>query len=779
MRNSALIRLGVAACLLGTAQLAYAQETETSAQEATVPEETDAQADPQSAQSDAPKGLDEIIVTAQKRAQDIRDVPISMTVVDVEEIKERNIENLNDLDDIVPNVTVAVTPTVSFIFFRGLGSGLNRGFETSVGVFNDGMYLGRPSFFSNAFIDLGHAEILRGPQGTLFGKNTVAGALQLNTVVPNEEWGGYVDVMGGEREHARLRAAINAPFFDDQFMVRLAVARDKRDGHVYNTTLDRFEGDTDNTDAQLRLRYKPTNAIDVNFKVRYSDVYQGANGTAELSTGPDDPNIGLFQLFDPKTETNPDFQTSLDHPGFVERETFEYMLQADVDMWDHTFTFIGTHAEYEEYNESDVDFSPIPGLVARFPETYNQQSIELRVLSPERDFFEYVAGVYFFKSDVNVLTVVDAVPLSLGSVLDDYVLPPVLQALLSGVAPSGAMLTAEQQLDYFDQVTTSYAAFGQATAHLSEKLDLIIGLRFSYDHKNLNYRQEFTNTKVFFDEVAGFDEFDLRDLEKSETDFSPKVSLLYAITDEIKAYGTIAKGFKGGGFNESSATADEVAFDAESAVTFEGGVKGRFLGGFSSFAIGVFWTEFDNLQTSTYNGSRFIVSNAAKAVTRGVEWEIGAILGEGLFVGTNGGYTDAFYRDYKDGPCPVSSEEDSCDLTGKRLSPAPKWNGSAIVGYEFNVMQSIKFMVGADIIYVSAVNSTDHDPIDASEGYVTYNGRMGLKDADGLWSFTVYGKNLSDEVVLLGAGDSPLWAGSHFGSTLPGRTIDAEFRVNF
>lgn len=756
-----------------TAEAATAAQVEDQA--ATDAEDGD---NPASAQTDAPAGLDEIIVTAQRRAQDIRDVPISMTVIDGEEMKERNIENLNDLDDVVPNVSIIVSPTVSFIFFRGLGSGLNRGFETSVGVFNDNMYLGRPSFFSNGFIDLGHAEILRGPQGTLFGKNTVAGALLLNSVMPNEEFGGYADYMVGEREHQRIRAAVNIPFFGDKLMVRAAFASDERDGYIYNTALDRYEGDTDNLDGQIRVRFKPTASLDINLKARLSDVHQDGNGTAEL-TNPDDPNIGLFEPFDPDVEAEANGQNSLDHPGFVDRETWEYMAQVDWDVSDYILTIAATHAEYEEYNESDVDFSPIPGLVAYFPEEYNQQSLELRVVSPEGKWFDFVAGAYAFRSEVEVFTQVDAVPVNLNALVVDPLLPPITQTLLTGILPDGSLFTAEQQKDWFNQITTSYALFGQGTLHLGERLDIIGGVRISFEKKELDFTQEFTNTKLFFTQAAGFEEFALRGVKKSEQDFSPKISAIFKLTDETNIYGTVAKGFKAGGFNESSATADQVEFDAETAITYEAGIKGRFLGGYSSFAIGGFWTEFNDLQTSTYNGARFIVSNAAKAVTRGIEWELGLILSEGLFIGTNGAYTDAYYRSYKDGPCTAASGEDSCDLSGKRLSPAPKWNGSAMAHYEHTFFQSVTAFIGGDAIYVSEVNSTDHDPIDAIDAYWQYNGRIGVKDPEGLWSFTVHGKNLSDEVVILGTGDSPLWTNSHFGSSLPGRTIDAEFRLNF
>jgi len=300
----------------------------------------------------AKRGLDEIIVTAQKREQDIRDVPISITVVSQEDIKQRDLANLNDIANVVPNVQIQATPTASFIFFRGMGSGLNRGFETSVGVFEDGMYLGRPAFFSNGFVDLGHVEILRGPQGSLFGKNTVAGALQLNTVKPDYDWGGYADGMIGERKHRRVRAALNAPLIDDVFTMRLSAAIDKRDGYVENTTLERKEGDTDTLDLMGRFRFQPTDFLDINLKLRYSELNQDGNGTSEISFA-DADNRGLYEQFDDQAEDEVNLQTALDHPSFVERQTYYAMLQVDLDVANHTLTLIGTHAEYDEYSETD------------------------------------------------------------------------------------------------------------------------------------------------------------------------------------------------------------------------------------------------------------------------------------------------------------------------------------------------------------------------------------------------------------------------------------------
>ena len=575
------------------------------------------------------------------------------------------------------------------------------------------MYLGRPAYFSNGFVDLGMAEILRGPQGTLFGKNTVAGAFLLRSVRPEEEFGGYVDAMFGERDHQRYRAALNVPIFDTGLYSRGAFAQDKRDGYVYNRKLDRMEGDTGNTDYQFRLRYKPDNIVDLNLKVRYSDVDQKANGSSQIIFLSEFGRLS-FEPFDPDIEDNiEDYETSMDHPGFVTRQTWDVIGEAEVNFWDHHWTFIGTHSEYDEYSETDVDFGPAPALIAYFPEQYNQQTVEFRVASEDDQTIEYIAGAYAFQSEIRAFTRVDAFPLNIPGVVVQEGAPPALQALLTGVFPNGQEFVTEQQLDWFDQDTFSWAVFGQVTWNVTDRLHLIGGLRYSYDQKKLTYIQEFTNTKIFFDQIAAFDEFELRGLERDEDDISPKASVIFDWTEEISAYATIAQGFKAGGYNESSATADEVEFQAEKSTTYEAGVKGRILGGFAQFSFGGFWTEFDDLQVSSYNGARFIVSNAAQAVTRGFEWEAGAILGEGLFVGFNGGYTEAFYRSFPNGECQINDERDTCDLSGNVLTNAPEWNGSAMAHYERPVTSGLTAFIGGDAIFVSKVfYQPDLDPID-------------------------------------------------------------------
>ena len=778
-----ILGAALGACLLVSAAAAVAQDAPVPAGETT--EQTiDAGADAEAADAQqAParkprRGLDEIIVTAQKREQDIRDVPISISVVSSEDIKTRDLSNLNDVANVVPNVQIQATPTTSFIFFRGMGSGFNRGFETSVGVFEDGMYLGRPAFFSNGFADLGSVEILRGPQGSLFGKNTVAGALQLNTVKPDFEFGGYVDAMIGDRKHRRGRAAVNVPLFEDRLAVRLSAVRELREGYVYNTTLDRMEGDTDTTDLQARIRFQPTDWIDMNFKVRKARLRQDGNGTSELSFI-DSDNGDLYSLFDNKTEGEVNWQTALDHPGFVMRDTFYAMGQIDVDVAQHTITLIGTHADYDEYSETDVDFTAFPGLVAHFPEEYNQQSLELRVVSPLTDLFEYVFGIYYFRSNVSLQTHVDAVPLTLGALGNISILPAIVQQLLQGGGLSNIGLTVEQQLGWFDQITQSFAGFGQVTMHLTPKLDMLLGFRYSYEKKTLDFRQEFTNLGVFFGVVAGFEEFNEQGVRRSEGDFSPKVSLLYDVTDESRIYATIGKGFKSGGYNESSATADEIEFDAETAITFEIGIKGRFLDGFGQYAFGGFWTEFDDLQVSTYNGSRFIVSNAARAVTRGIEFEVGAMVWDRFIFGANGGVTHAFYREYENGPCPATSNASTCDLTGKTLAPAPKLNGSLFLHFEQPVTSFATVFANADMFYTSTIRASDLDLLDQIDPNFQMNARVGVKDPDDLWVLTFYVRNLTDKAIVLGSGDSSLWSGTHFATALPGRTFDLELRINF
>ncbi|MGB1088555.1 MAG: TonB-dependent receptor plug domain-containing protein, partial [Alphaproteobacteria bacterium] len=229
------------------AELSVMESEDVAAAEATAPA-------PEAAQAPRRPQLDEIIVTAQKRAEDVQDVPLSVTAIGGEELKEKNMADLNTVAAYAPNLSVLATPTFNFIYMRGVGSDYNRGFEQSVGIIIDEVFYGRPSYVSNGLLDLAAVEVLRGPQGTLYGKNSAAGALHLITASPEPDWSFDADAKFGERQAKRFRAAFGGPLFSDELSFRMAYMQDFQEGDIINTTLGgREERNLDNENIRLKL----------------------------------------------------------------------------------------------------------------------------------------------------------------------------------------------------------------------------------------------------------------------------------------------------------------------------------------------------------------------------------------------------------------------------------------------------------------------------------------------------------------------------------------------
>ncbi|MGJ8687114.1 MAG: TonB-dependent receptor, partial [Spongiibacteraceae bacterium] len=341
---------------------------------------------------------------------------------------------------------------------------------------------------------------------------------------------------------------------------------------------------------------------------------------------------------------------------------------------------------------------------------------------------------------------------------------------------------------FFDQHTESVAIFGQATWNVHEQLAFILGMRYSEETKDadavLSYNSAFSAQffNTFLSEVA-FDET----LSRKESDFSPKLSARYEVSDDITVYATWATAFKAGGFNEQAVDNTNLEFEPEEAVTWEAGAKMRFLDGAATLNAGLFYTDFDNLQVSLFNGTNFVVGNAASAISQGVELEGQLLPSHWLSLGGSIAYLDARYNEFVAGQCIATSGLDACDLSGRELTRAPEWEAS------FNPRVSISKLVawvgelipaqigvGVDMTYrAHQYFSTDLDPIDQQNAYTEINGNIRIAGIDDDWSLLFSARNLSDKLVQAHGQDVPLQAGSHFGTYEGPRRYFVEFQYQW
>lgn len=740
--------------------------------------------------------IEEVLVTAQKRAENIRDVPISITALGDDFIDDAAITDVGELSQFVPNMVINATPYTGFVTMRGLGSGNNKGFERSVAVVVDGVYYGRQDYLFEALADTERLEVLRGPQGTLFGKNAIAGALNITTGIPTEEFTGKISVFGNDDGSSqRYRLAVGGPIIEGKVLARAYLEKEDRLGPIRNTgaELDRDEnphiGDVDpwlrSKETELgRFSLSFPNLIDgLDLKLNATTAKVFGNSTAGELTAATDATLDVYRRYDPKVEADAhNQQTSRNEPEPSDRDGNSYVIQADYELGESVVTFVWGQSEFTKLHILDADFGPSPALILAGDDAYEQESFELRIASGPGTI-EYVAGLYHFTSDLlgTGATELETGP-SLEIILADRGFPSDVASLIplatsvlgipAGLLPGNALDTYLTSDRFFDQATTSKAVFGQVTWNISDALALMAGLRYSEEEKSVHATLSHNNalSTAIFSQFLNEQAYDEK-LARKETDLSPKISLRYSINDDINAYFTYATAFKAGGFNEAAVESSNLEFEPEEAETFEAGVKMRLLNGAANLNIGLFHTEFENLQISLFNGTNFEVGNAATAESRGIEIEGQILPTRWLSLNASMAHLYARYISFPNAQCPATSTADSCDISGRELTRAPEWEATIISRVNLSELlpvlrnRSFKLGFGVDAAFRDQQYfSTDLDPLDQQKAHTEVNANIRLSGINDDWSLTAIGRNITARSIQAHGQDVPLQAGSHFGT---------------
>ena len=772
----------------------------------------------------APRTLDEVIVKAQKREQDLQEVPISVSAISDIQIEQSNMEDLNDLSRFTPNLKVQAGGVANFIYIRGLGSGFNEGFDQSVGFFIDDIFYGRVHYLIAGLLDVERVEILRGPQGTLFGKNTVAGAVSIYSGTPGPEWEAELDGSIGGQHQRTIQGMANIPLWEDRLSLRLAGYFTTREGFMYNTTAGVDDGGFETLTLRAKLRFEISSkaAVTLSYLKNRGEIFHG--GRAQLSAAPQ-PWLFLFRQFDPETETDiENFNTAIDQPAFGVQNSDDFIANVELEAWNHNFTLILGTSTYTRDGGTDLDGTPIPVFAGYLDQDYSQYTAELRVASPPGTF-EYVAGAFFYHGAIDDFTFVpvgysqnyletliglDAVSSVtgiaaniLGSVAgllgQDQAIQDLVnftQGLIAQAPVPFQRLERREAL--FEQSAQSAAVYGQLTWNINPELSAIFGMRYGIDWKSVDYFQQI-GTDVLFPgptvilgpllELENFsDSASIR-----ESDYAPKVSLLWRAFECCNFYATYAQGGKSGGFNALSLRASDTRFEPEKAHTFEAGVKTELWNNRMRLNVGLFRTHFSNLQVSIFNGIDIIVKNAPKAVTQGVEADLNTITDFGLAIIGSFAFLDAFYTEFTDGPCIARNviesqlaSSDFCDVTGDRLPNGPRAQASLSLNQVVTGEQvgldgfPVDFVIGGDILYNGKILlQADSDPLDIQKSYWMFNFRAGLQSRDGRYSFSVFLRNVTNQIVKLASVDAPLFTGTHVAVIDQPRTVSFHLTAKF
>lgn len=757
--------------------------------------------------------LDEILVTAQRRVQDVRDVPIAMNVFGADALKNAGITDTDSLMKFLPNVTGSADTNAFFI--RGLGtSQTNQIAEQSVAYMLDDVYVARMDFLRGGLLDMESVQVLKGPQGTLFGRNSPAGVMIQTSRAPDYEWDGNINGTYGSDRKYDIRGAFGGPIIDDALAFRVAAAFRRQDGAGMNVITGNRNGDQRDVNLRGRLRFDATQ--DLSFEVigRYFNYESGNWIFGEAYEVPNEWDL-VFSLVDPKYEDNLDRQVHNAFDTLQKGHGYMLSLHAKWELGEHTLTSVTSFSHLIRDNEQDADANLFPVVDFYMDTDYDQITQELRFESaPGR--FEYVAGAFYMHSKLinkwvsPFLSHLDQIVLDNPAALVSALAGTGIGNLVSGILDpvtgllgpilnpvTGPNLLEDANDSVLDITVDSYSVFGQMQYQLFDELTLIAGARYTYERNQLVGYNHFGDqpnlvwTVLFF--PTGFD----ADIDRSQTNFSPKVSITYEPFEEVTLYATYAEGYRSGAFNFAAFKAEDLEYEPESARTYEVGVKTEFFDRRLRLNLSAYHSNFENYQLFVFTGVTFVVDNAEEMRSRGVEMDFEALLAEGLTVAGGAAYNDSIFLEYPDGPCVTYSllapggipfngignlpPQLRCDLSGEQVYRAPRWTGNLRVNYTRPLFDwPILLAVGANASFKSLEYfDADLDPIDSQGAHILFGAQIGIAGIDQDWGLSLSIENLTDRIVKTRSIDMPLAYGAHMGILNRGRTFALQGRWTF
>ncbi|MEH6551130.1 MAG: TonB-dependent receptor [Pseudomonadales bacterium] len=751
--------------------------------------------------------LEEVIVTATKRVESLQDVPISVSAVSAQKMSDAGIVDLESLSAYVPNFTVNETGISTTITIRGISSGINPGFEQSVGIYNDGIFYGRDVLARTPMMDLERVEVLRGPQGILFGKNSIAGAVSQITAKPTEEFEGSITgLYEPDAEEKDLRLMVSGPF-SDTVAGRLAILVREQDGYMTNDRLDIPNQQEEESFIRGSLKWDISDSVQANLKVsqaksdtigRNIEVYQSIghlealNGLYLPMVDPDDPETGYEgyrvegELNNVRGSNPEDATTTIDNAT----------LKFDWDIEAGTFTSITGLISYEYEGTCDCDFTGAQVFSADQFEEYDQFSQELRFTSTGGETVDYIGGLFFQKNEMNYHDTID-LPAS-----DQALVPVALQLLgAAGLAPFA--LGSYTRRDY-SQDAEVWAAFAQATWNISDTFRLTLGGRYTSEDKDATRSQihhsaagvaqdpdqGMANPYTQLYALFGIEPYNTIDGSDKETAFTPVITAQWDATDEMMVYATWTQGFKSGGFDvRSNAHPDESVknafnplapspapvngdlvgsweFEPEEANSFELGAK-MSIGPSAELNMALYRTEYTDLQTSQFDGTLgFNVTNAGEATIQGIELDGRWAATDNLTLAGSFAYLDFEYDSFPNSQCAFGQDSDYepgdeyaglCDATGKRKEYTPEIRMVVSADWNQPIGDSLEIRAGLDLNYVDDyLYAANLDPRTQMDSHTLVGARIALASQMGTWEVALIGRNLTDETVLNFGGNTPL-----------------------
>lgn len=721
--------------------------------------------------------IEEIVVTAQKREQNLQDVPVAISAFSGEFLNEANITTLNKIVAYTPGLAGQNDGVNSLESFsvRGLSTGdFGLGGDLSVGVYENGIY--RPSPGALGFYDLDRVEILKGPQGLLFGRNATSGAISVATRRPGEELDGNITVGLSERNGSKVSGAINIPLIEDLYM-RIAGQHEEERGYVKNITTGNNLLGSNRDEVRTSFRFEGFENTTIDLILDYSDIERTGGEVYKRTQNVLGQPFSDAPLVDIAT-TDDVHKTTSNLDGSNEGEYYGAALEISTDL-SGTLTLTsltGFRSSSTNYTE-DFDGVTLTASHANQSSDSEYFSQEFRINS-DGDNLTWFAGISAYdqniSGDFNVDGNSDDLCRSLANV----------NCILLGAAPTGSdavdglaaaingFVGLGGDRNYTEASSVSgeskgWAVFGEATLSLTDTLDLSIGARYTYDEKTFE-RNVLPGTSHPAIALGGFHGGYFTDgkLKNSDdwSDFSPRIALRYSPTEGINYYASVSKGYKAGGFNSfgfanTSGTPSVLAsvgvpgalpvtdknavssFDPEGIINYEVGMKSRWLDNQLQFNASIYHYNYEDMQLVSLQSNAFIVQNIGEASGQGVELDIRYLPSENWDLFFGAAYSDTETKlsaAEEDALC----DGDKCD--GNRLPYNPRLTTISMATFHTVVTDNMELFVTAEHSYeTSSYSALENLNEQESDSIELINLRAGLR-ADG-WSLTFYVENLEDK----------------------------------
>jgi len=693
----------------------------------------------------APTLLEELIVTAQRREQSIQDVPISVSVVTDKFIAENDIRSLQDLNGTVPGfyATNSVNYGAAPLSIRGIG-GANGGGnffnDEPVAVYVDDVYISRLSFSTADLIDVDSIQVLRGPQGTLYGRNSTAGALLLKTARPTEEFDGYVKVGFADHGESRLSGAVSGSL-SDNFQARLALGFSDRDGFGTNTVDGSDIAGSDETTARLSLRYTPSDVFSADLILETQDRSASPATIALANVAPLTPSTPFVLRSDLDTLLDSD-SFALNDPSSNESDSGSATLLLNWQLGGVTLDSVTAYRSYELVGAQDSDGTQFTLFNNNGLLDSEQFSQELR-LSGNSDNFSWVVGAYYLTEDV----------------IQDFTINN-----FQGLFGAGTSATVNAAQD-----TDAYALFADVTWNITDNLEILLGARYSDETKDFTNNLGVRTIRSSIPLPIPFGPFPPGAIipggipvappgafaqEADFDDFTPRVVLNYSFNENVSGYASYSQSFKSGGFNSFGLTP---AFENEEIDAFELGFKSVLADGRASLSGALFSYDYTNLQVRLPVPTGGVnIQNAGEADVQGAELELAWQATDRLKITANAAYLDTELEEFLTqeipedllfligAPIPLND----VNAAGNELTRAPDFQYYISADYDFSLGANlyanflINYRFQDDVFFLETNQNTAAFSAESSNEVGV---RFTIRPTSDRWELGIFGQNITDE----------------------------------